>query len=229
MTTPGWDDPAVREGTRRMLDERARLLDRGEGMIGWKLGFGAPAWLEKFDLAGPLVGFLPEGNRRDTGAVFSCDGWRKPVAEPEIAVYLGEDVDDPSRVAGSISGIGAAIELADVDPPPEDIGEVLAGNIYHRAVVLGDDRRPWGGGIAGMRARVTSSGSGIADTDDLETLTGALVPILEHVAGLLLAAGERLGAGEVVIAGSVIPPIPIQPGDQITFELTPLSPISVTV
>jgi hypothetical protein len=33
----------------------------------------------------------------------------------------------------------------------------------------------------------------------------------------------------VVIVGSVLPPIRVQPGDEITFELVPLNPISVSV
>jgi len=213
-----------------MLEERSRLLEQGGRTIGWKLGFGAPAWQEKLGLAGPLVGFLPEANRSEPGARISCHGWVNPVAEPEIAVYLDRDVEVPDRVAESISGLGPAIELADIDAPPENISEVMAGNIFHRAVILGQpDASRAGGSLVGMRARVTRNGSEVADTADLETLTGDIVSILGHVAGLLLAAGERLRAGEVVIAGSVIPPVPVRPEDEIIFELVPLSPISVIV
>lgn len=230
MIPSGGDDPLVREGTRRMLEQRERLLGQGHRMVGWKLGFGAPAWLEKFGLAGPLVGFLPESGRKASGSTISCHGWVNPVAEPELAVYLSSDVREPARVAESIAGFGAAIELADVDSPPDDIGNVLAGNIFHRAVVLGPpDRSRVDGRVTGMRARVAKNGSEVADTEHLEALTGGIASILGHVAGLLLAAGERLRAGEVVIAGSVVPPIPLRPGDEITFELAPLSPISVSV
>ena len=225
-----WDDAAVLEGTRRMLDRRSRLIAEGERMIGWKLAFGAPERLRQFGLAGPLVGFLAESNAKSSGSAVSCQGWVHPVAEPEIAVYLSYDVEEPDRVAESISGLGAAIELADVDPPPEDVGAVLAGNIFHRAVIL--DRPASsraGGNVAGMRARITNKGTEIADTTDLEALTGSLVSILGHTSRLLQKAGARLQAGEVVIAGSIVPPIPVRPGDEITFELVPLSPISVTV
>lgn len=230
MTGRGWEDPAVRDGTRRMLESRREFLDRGERTIGWKLGFGAPKWLEKFGLAGPLVGFLPESKRHEPGATVSCEGWVNPVAEPEVAVYIGRDVDDPERVELAISGIGAAIELADVDSPPEDFGDVLAGNIFHRGVILGEPHQTRADGdITGMRARVSKNGSEHADTDELEALTGEIVSILRHTATLLQASGELLRAGEVVIMGSVIPPISVQPGDEIVFELTPLAPISVTV
>lgn len=230
MTASGSDDPAVRDGMRRMLDRRSRLLAEGSRMIGWKLGFGAPAWLDKLGITGPLVGFLPASNVRASGEIVSCRGWVNPVAEPEIAVYLSRDIEEPDRVEESIAGLGAAIELADVDLPPEDIGNVLEGNIFHRAVVLGHpDYARMGGSVAGLRARIANNGSEIADITELEALTGDIVSILRHVAGLLLASGERLRAGEVVIAGSVIPPLPIRAGDKITFELAPLPPISVVV
>jgi len=133
-------------------------------------------------------------------------------------------------VAESISGLGAAIELADVDSPPEALEGVLQGNIFHRAVVLGlPDHSRVGGSVVGMRARVTNNGSEVADTEDLAALTGDLVSILAHTSRLLQAAGARLRGGEVVIAGSVVPPIPLRPGDEITFELVPLLPISVSV
>lgn len=220
----------MREGMRRMLGLRSEHLARGDRAIGWKLGFGAPFWLEKFALDGPLVGFLPASRRHEPGAMVSCEGWANAVAEPEIAVYLSDDVVDPAMVTAAISGMGPAIELADVFPPPGDIADVLGGNIFHRAVILGaPDPSRRDGDAGGMRARVIRGPSQVADTTDLESLTGPIVATLAHAAELLLAAGETLRAGEVVIMGSVVPPIPIQPGDTVTFDLSPLLPISVRV
>ncbi|HUG32232.1 MAG TPA: hypothetical protein VMM14_05005, partial [Acidimicrobiia bacterium] len=138
MTAPDWENRAVRRGMERLLAQRSDVLESGGRTIGWKLGFGAPAWLEKFELSGPLLGFLPESRSHPPGATVSCEGWVRAVAEPEIAVHIGRDVDDPSRAAAAVSGLGAAIELADVDSPPDDLEETLAGNIFHRAVILGE-------------------------------------------------------------------------------------------
>jgi 2-keto-4-pentenoate hydratase len=230
MTPTDWDNPAVRRGIERMLAKRAATLQSGEQTIGWKLGFGAPAWLERFGLSGPLLGYLPESRSHLSGSTVSVGGWVRPVAEPEIAIHIGQDVDDPSRAAEAVSGLGAAIELADVDPPPEDIEETLAGNIFHRAVILGEpDPELSPRDISGLRALVRVDGEEVADTDDLETLTGGLADILEHSAALLAIAGQTLRAGEVVIAGSVVPPIAIQRGSLISYELAPLVPVTVRV
>lgn len=230
MTPKDWENPAVQKGIRRMLAVRRQLHGSGGETIGWKLGFGAPAWLERFQLSGPLLGFLPASRRHPPGATVSCAGWARPVAEPEIAVYIGRDIDDPELAAEAVSGIGAAIELADVDSPPDDLEETLASNIFHRAVILGE---PGPGltprDLTRMRARVVVDGEEVADTSDLESLTGNLVDILRHSAALLAAAGEKLSAGEVVIAGSIVPPIAITPGSEISHELEPLDPITVRV
>lgn len=230
MNASGWEKPALREGMQRMLERRAEHVDRGERMVGWKLAFGAPAWLAKFGLDGPLVGFLPESRNHAPGATVSVKEWASPVAEPEIALYLSDDVDDPDRITDSISALGPAIELADVDQPPEDLADVLAGNIFHRAVILGETIPSRGGAdIEGLVAHVTRDGTEVARATDLQALTGELTEILAHTARLLEGFGERLRAGEVVIAGSVVPPLKVGPGQTIGFRLDPLPEVTVTV
>ncbi|HZD22967.1 MAG TPA: fumarylacetoacetate hydrolase family protein [Acidimicrobiia bacterium] len=224
------DTPAIANGIRRMLEHRSQLMGQGEEMIGWKLGFGGPGWLEKFEIPGPLVGFLPASRRHRSGSTVSVEGWKRPVAEPELAVYVGSDVANPDEVANCIAAVGPAIELADVHPPPEDLEEVLADNIFHRGVIFGEaDRGRAGGDISGLIARIGRGGEEVATTSELEDLTGELVPILAHTVRLLDTFGEKLRAGEVVIAGSVVPPLPVSPGERIDYRLEPLGEISVLV
>jgi 2-keto-4-pentenoate hydratase len=60
-----------------------------------------------------------------------------------------------------------------------------------------------------------------------ERLTGEMVGLLRHVADLLDAFGERLSAGEVVITGSIVPPLSVAPGDRVEYELNPLGRLSI--
>lgn len=223
-----WEDnPAVGRGIEKMLALRAERLAAGERHLGWKLGFGAPASLERFGLSAPLLGFLTDATRHDPGARVPVAGWEAPVAEPEVAVYFDDDAV-PGRVVDAIGALGAAIELADIHPPPEDLEEVLAGDVYHRAVILGpQDASRAGGRREDLRARVVHDGETVADTREVEALTGDIVRILDHAAALLAAYGQRLAAGDVVIAGAVVPPLKVGPGQEVRFELEPFDPIAV--
>lgn len=225
-----WQNQAVRSGIVRMLQARSEALRRGERPIGWKLAFGAPTFLERFGLTGPVIGFLTDARLRQSGSEVPTGGWTRPVAEPEIAAHIGRDVDDLTDVEAAIVALGPAIELADIDTPPEDIEAALAGNVYHRALVLGSpDPGRAGGGVGGLTGRISRDGEIIAEVEDLEALTGPFVDILRHTGALLQAAGETFLSGEVVILGSVVPPLPVEPGEEIQFELSSMAPISVRV
>ncbi len=230
MTTdPG--DPRIERGMSRQLEDRRRRLTSGARHVGWKAGFGAPAALQRFGLHGPLVGYLTDATLIRTGASVPSGGWVNPVAEPELAVHIGTDVPGrrgAAEVADAISGIGSAIELADIDPPPDDVEEILAGDIYHRAVVLGEpDTALAGGSIGGVTAAVTHTGVSLQPITDLEALTGRLLEVIAHIADTLAESGEALRAGDVVITGSIIPAIPIGPGQSVEFQLGASPPVSV--
>lgn len=229
MIPADWEFPAVRSGITRMLELRERAVQRGEKAIGWKLAFGAPDSLSRFGLSGPVVGFLTDATLHPSGSDISCSGWAGPVAEPELAAYFDSDVDDPGRAIEAIGGFGPAIELANVDPPPEDIGDVVAGNIYHKAVLLGDPGdRVAIADVSDSQASVEHDGQKV-QIDELEAMTGRIEVIVAHAVGLLQAAGETFREDDVVILGSVTPPLRITPGQRITFTMGGLSPVTVSV
>jgi 2-keto-4-pentenoate hydratase len=104
----------------------------------------------------------------------------------------------------------------------------LVRNIYQRHLVLGGcNSAHAGGSLAGLRARVFRNGQQLADTSDFEALTGELIHIVGHVATLLSHFGETLHAGQIIIAGSITPPIWVAPGETMAFHLQPLEPISL--
>ena len=223
-------DERFAAGMREQLELRRARLAEGDRPIGWKVGFNAPAARESLGTDIPLVGFLTDRGLLDDGATVSIGGWAKPVLEAEIAVHMGRDVAGDASwedVRSAIAGLGPAIELADVDPPPEDVRAMLAGNIFHRHVVLGpiDSSRSTAEGIGG---RVLRDGEEIAANDDPAQLTGEVVEVVRSTAEQLAAAGERLRAGDVVISGSVVPPQPIAPDQAVAVELGPLGGLSLT-
>jgi 2-keto-4-pentenoate hydratase len=227
-----WDDPRIVRGMTAQFALRRQRLDGGDKLLGWKVGFGAPTLLKQFNTSGPLVGFLTQNARVAPGSTVSLAGWAKPVAEPEIAVYIGCDVAAGTTLeaaADAIAGISPAIELADLHEPATDPERILSHDIYQRHVVLGGSTPARAGGAAdGLTCRIMRRGAEFARTTDPQANTGLWVEIVAHVANLLAAFGERLRAGEVIITGSVIPPIAIEPDESsLAFALDPVGAISV--
>jgi 2-keto-4-pentenoate hydratase len=225
-------DSRIARGMAAQLRLRRTRLQAGERPIGWKVGFGSPAFMEKLRISAPLLGFLTDGALLASGATISVAGWTKPVAEPEVAIHIGRDVEpgaDGDGVRAAIAAVGPAIELADLDAPPEDVEAILSGNIYQRHVLLGpSDASRAGARLDGLTARVRRNGEVVATLRDLEANTGAVLPIVGHVADLLGSLGGRLRAGELVICGSVVPPIFIEAEDrEVAFELEPVGTVSV--
>ncbi|MGN6460650.1 MAG: hypothetical protein ACTHLY_05525, partial [Pseudolabrys sp.] len=111
-----WDDPRIASGLKTQLEHRRARIAAGEQPIGWKLGLGAPAMLEKFELRAPLVGHLFQAGKLVSGAIVSLKGYRKPIAEPEIAVTMGADLGPGADAAAALTAIRSlrpAIEIAD--------------------------------------------------------------------------------------------------------------------
>lgn len=231
MTAP-WNDPRVQRGMKKQLALRSERVAAGDRAIGWKVAFGGKAIQEKLGIGGPLVGFLSQGNAVQSGASVSVAGWVKPVAEPEVAAYMGRDLpggasEDAARTA--IAKLGPAIELIDSQRPPEDPEAVLAGNVAHRYVVLGPaDAARAGGRSDGLAGRVFRRGVETARTSDVEAMPGSVLGLIRHVADYLAAFGETLRAGDVIICGSIVTPVAIEPDEsEFTYALDPIGEVSV--
>jgi 2-keto-4-pentenoate hydratase len=224
-------DPRVRLGMEGQLAERDRRLASGELPLGWKLGFGSTEAMERLRIPAPLVGFLTDRSQLEPGRPASVGGWTHPALEPEIAVRLGADLPPGGpreAAAGAISAIAPVYELVAVDPPPSEVAAILAGNIFHRRVVLGPEAEMDPGRFASLRALVVVNGDK-RPVAAPQAATGELVGLVRHVADLLGEFGSSLRGGEIVICGSIVPPISISRGDDVAYRLDRIGTISLRV
>jgi 2-keto-4-pentenoate hydratase len=129
----------------------------------------------------------------------------------------------------AVGSLGPAIELADLPGPPSDVEAVLAGNIFHRFVILGaPDTSRAGVKLDGLAGLVFRRGAQVARQEDLQANIGNIVDIVAHVAGTLAANGERLRAGDVIITGSIVPPPMVEPDEtEFAYQLDPMGRLSV--
>jgi 2-keto-4-pentenoate hydratase len=228
MTSPATTelaaDPRVRAGMAAQLELRRKRLAAGERSLGWKLGFGTTAAMEKLGIAAPLVGFLTDRSVIAAGETPSVEGWVRPMLEPEIAATVGAV---PAQ--GEIEAVGPAFELADVDPPPEDVEAILAANIFHRGVVLAEPAAVSRVAPGDLRAELQRPGGKREAIADPQAATGQLAGLVRHVAALLEAFGHALQPGEIVICGSLVPPIAVAGGDGMRYRLEPVGELAIAL
>jgi len=225
------DDPRILRGMEKQLRLRQDRLNAGEKSIGWKVGFGAPLSMEKLRLERPLVGFLTDKVLLTSACSVSITGWTKPAMEPEVAFYMGKDLyagADLETTRNAIAALGPAIEIADVHFVPEDVEEILEDNIFNRHVILGRaDPSRAGGQLAGLTGTISYNEKQFDPIVDLQTLTGDMIELIRHVANSLSMFGETLRAGDVIITGSILPPLSVIAKDSVSYRLEPIDSLSV--
>jgi 2-keto-4-pentenoate hydratase len=216
-----WDDPRVQAGMATLLEKRRQLIEDGAKPIGWKLAFGTEVAMSTLGLNGPLVGFLTDRTLIAPGGECSIAGWTAPKLEPEIAIHLGPGGE-------GVAGISAAIELADADLPLTETEAVLAGDIYHRAVVLDHPATPVAP-VSPLAARIARDAGEIAATEDAEGAVGNLDDLAAYVVRYLREFGESTTEGEVVISGSVVGLLDIAPDQHLSNNLVGVGSLQVYI
>ena len=197
---------SIEQGTEAMLMRRAKILDAGAKPVGWKVGFNVPEIQQKLGIDAPLAGFLTT----DSLIEGSWDEY-PVVVESEVAVEIGDD-------GRSIVALLPALELA--DPPDLDLEleQILAGNIFHRAVAFGP------------RIETTDPGAGrilVNGEEQHAVKPEGLERMVQAVAARLEAAGEELRAGERIITGVLAPPHEAKEGDTVRLELEALGGVEL--
>jgi 2-keto-4-pentenoate hydratase len=226
-----YTDSRILKGMEIQLKLRQKRLDAGEKAIGWKVGFGAPASMESLGIDAPLVGFMTDKSILAPDSEVSIAKWVKPVVEPEIAIRFGIDIAgavDRETAKSAISAMIPSIELADVDIPPTDIEKILEANIFHRSILLAENSRD-GFSLNGLTGRIFRDGTESASVTALEGNTGDIIDIVRHLAHLLDMFGEKISAGDILITGSITPPIMSTASETVRFFLDPIGDVTVKV
>ncbi|MDX6668120.1 MAG: hypothetical protein QOK04_1500 [Solirubrobacteraceae bacterium] len=207
------DAAGIASGMRALLAARARELAAGASPLGWKIGINMPAIQERMGIDAPVVGSLTTATQLATGDTVAVGEATYPVVEPEIAIRVG-----PST---SVAAVAPALELVDVNLPFDAVQPILAGNVMHRGVVLGEPQPP--GSAEGASVRVLREGAeeAAADFDDDPA------EVARYVAGFLSTHGAALEAGHWIIAGSLTTPVPVAPGDSIEANFGPLGSLAL--
>jgi 2-keto-4-pentenoate hydratase len=206
---------SVERGTEALLTRRREILAQGAEPVGWKVGFNVPSTQERLGIDAPLAGFLTTESLLEDGGSWSLKDDGEVIVESEVALEIGAD-------GRSIAALFPALELADEPDLDLEIEQILAGNIFHRAVAFG----PRVEAEAPGAARILVNGEEQHTVPAADTVE-RLEAMVEAIAARLEAAGEELRPGDRIITGIIAPPYRARPGDTVRLELEELGGVEL--
>lgn len=218
--------PASRAEGYAIQAELAKLS--GQRIVGWKIAATSTAGQQHIRVDGPLAGCLLSARAIEAGARISLAGNNMKVAEAEFAFRMGQPLPkralaySVAEVLAAVASLHPAIEVP--DSRYEDFTRVGAAQLIADVAcacwfLIGPAvRAEWRArdlvqhGVAAYRnGALAGQGSGA-------NVLGDPRAALAWVANELCTYGEGLRAGEVVITGTCLTPVPVSAGDSVKAD-----------
>jgi 2-keto-4-pentenoate hydratase len=217
-----------------------RALARRTGAVapgGFKIGATAKRMQEYLGLSGPAAGFMSAGNLYRSGTTVRFADFVRPGVECELAVRLARDLPPgpctPEQAAAAVGELFAGIEIVENrygNLLELGVPTLIADQVFHAAAVLGElGVEDWHTlNIGGLRGRLIVDGHQ-RDEGVGADLMGHPMNCLAWLANSVVAdAFNGLKEGQVIMLGSVTPPIWLTGPASITVDFSPLPPVQVT-
>jgi 2-oxopent-4-enoate/cis-2-oxohex-4-enoate hydratase len=231
--TEAYPAMTIEEAYRVQQRTIARRLERGETVVGKKIGVTSKAVMDMLNVRQPDFGWLLSAMVFNQGDAIPMDTLIQPKAEGEIAFVLKRDLQGPgitnADVLAATEGVMACFEIVDsrIRDWKIKIQDTVADNASAGVFVLGDrmvDPRRVDLSLAGMvlekNGEVAATGAGAA-------ALGSPVNSVAWLANTLGRLGIGLKAGEVVLSGSLAAMLPVQRGDSLRVAIGGIGSCSV--
>jgi 2-keto-4-pentenoate hydratase len=196
---------------------------RQQGVLpvgGFKIGATGRRMQEFLGIDHPCAGFMATADIHRSGGALPYSGFRNVAVECELAVRLALDLPPgpctPEEARGAVGELFAAIEIVENRygaPPVGDVKGIglpvlIADQFYHAAAAVGDPVADWRAiDLIAIAGRTLIDG-GERDSGRGGDLLGDPMRGLAWLAGSAVAAAfGGLRAGQVVMLGSVTPPV----------------------
>lgn len=211
---------------------RDRQLARGRRLVGRKIGLTSKAMQSATGITEPDYGVMFDDTVVETGEVLEFDRFTNVRIEVELAFVLKDPLEGPHcslfDVLRATEYVTPALEVLNshIELEGRTIVDTIADNAAYGAMVLGGTPvRPHDVDLRWVSALLHRN----------ETIeeTGVAAGVLGHpgrgvawLANELSQHGDRLEAGEIILAGSFTRPVWIERGDTVLADYGELGSIS---
>lgn len=213
-------------------------VQSGRSVIGWKIGLTSRAMQYALGINIPDSGVLFDDMLFADGATVPAGRFIQPRIEAEIAFVLQSGLEGEvtrQDVLDATAYVLPAIEILDTrilraDPETgrtRNVCDTISDNAANGGIVLGEQRHApnafdlrWVGAIVSRDDEVEETGLGAGVLNDP-------VAGIVWLARRLAQYGQRLDAGQVVLAGSFIRPVECPPGTRISADFGPFGSATI--
>ena len=215
---------------QRML---ARRIEKGEKVVGKKIGVTSKAVMNMLGVGQPDFGYLLDGMVYNEGESIPMDSLIQPKAEGEIAFLMNKDLMGPGLTAADIlaatEGVMACFEIVDsrIQDWKIKIQDTVADNASCGVFVLGDklvDPRKVDLALCGM---VLETNGEIVVTGAGAATMASPVNAMVWLANTLGRLGIGLNAGDIVLSGALGAMVPVKAGDSLRCTIGGIGGCSV--
>lgn len=200
----------------------------GQAIVGWKIAATSAAGQQHIRVVGPLAGCLLAGRALEGGARISLAGNNMNVAEAEFAFRMARPLPKRAQSYGvaevldAVASLHPAIEVP--DSRYEDFTRVGAAQLIADTAcacwfVIGPaTRADWRArDLAKHRVAAYRNGAPAGQGTGANVL-GDPRSALVWIANELCAYGDGLRAGDVVMTGTCLTPVPVSAGDGVKAD-----------
>jgi 2-oxo-3-hexenedioate decarboxylase len=227
---PDLDAETGYQAQRMVVQHR---LDRGERLIGAKLGLTSRAKQEAMGVHEPLYGWLTSGMVHPHGEPLPLAELIHPRVEPEIAFLIGRELRAPASITSVLEATEAVVAAVEVlDSRYEEfrfrLPDVIADNASGSRIVLGPRARA-PGELCDLRLLgcVLRAGGDVVATAAGGAVMGHPAAAVAWMVNKLSPADWRLERGALVLSGGLTAPAPMRPGSVVSAEFDGLGTVDV--
>lgn len=232
--TDEWPELDVATGYEIQDLTLATRLERGEKLIGVKLGLTSRAKQQRMGVDTPFVAWLTDAMILPVGDPVPQDALIHPRIEPELVFVMGERLEGPgvtgAQAMAAVASVHGGAEI--IDSRYRDFkfaaGDVIADNASSGAFVTG------GLGLAPNEVDLSLEAVLVeVDGEVVDSATGAAVQghpgeALALAANDLATRGHAIEAGWVVLTGGMTDAVFAPPGSSVACHFSNLGSVFIS-
>ncbi|WP_068259902.1 2-keto-4-pentenoate hydratase [Janibacter limosus] len=231
--TDEWPELDVATGYEIQDLTLQRRLDRGEKLIGIKLGLTSRAKQQRMGVETPFVAWLTDAMILPAGDPVPQDKLIHPRIEPELVFVMGERLEGPGVTAAqAMAAVDQVLGGAEViDSRYKDFkfaaGDVIADNASSGAFVTGPVSVPPSALDLSTEAVLVEVGGQVVDSATGAAVQGHPGEALALAANDLAKRGHAIEPGWIVLTGGMTDAYFAPPGSSISLHFTNLGSVRI--